>query len=200
MRTQCALMILISLVFGVSTAEDGAGNSIEAKLADAAMEHRLPLGFDGKTFSGPAWEKLVDAGKNAQFFLVGEEHGIAENPKLVAQLFVELSNHGYSRLAIEVSPAMASQLDAAAAAGLDGLRSLFSQPGGEPAFFGMAEEADMLAAVRAAVPDSKQAFWGTDYEVASDRQLIAVLERTPKPAAAEAALETLANASAASWG
>lgn len=199
MRTQCALMMLISLVFGVSTAEDGAGNSIEAKLAAAAMEHRLPLGFDGKTFSGPAWEKLVDAGKNAQFFLVGEEHGIAENPKLVAQLFVELSNHGYSRLAIEVSPAMASQLDAAAAAGLDGLRSLFSQPGGEPAFFGMAEEADMLAAVRAAVPDSKQAFWGTDYEVASDRQLIAVLERTPKPAAAEAALETLANASASSW-
>ena len=95
---------------------------------------------------------------------------------------------------------MASSLDRVLAAdGLDGLRSLFSQPGGEPAFFGMAEEAEMLAAVRTLVPDSEPALWGTDYEVASDRQLIAALQHAPMPAAAEAALKVLADASARSW-
>jgi hypothetical protein len=63
--------------------------------------------------------------------------------------------------------------------GLDGLRALFSQPGGEPAFYGMAEEAEMLAAVRKAIPSSQPVLWGTDYEVAGDRQLLQILARGP---------------------
>ncbi len=149
------------------------------------MEHRLQLDFDGNTFSGAAWDRLAEAGAAAQFFMVGEEHGIAENPKLVAQLFTELSHHGYSKLAIEISPTMAWLLDTTlATGGLDGLHKLFAQPGGEPAFFGMAEEAEMLAMVRAAKPSDEVVLWGTDYEVAGDRQLIKMLEDADKPVAA----------------
>jgi hypothetical protein len=188
------------LVFTSAGADVAAEPGKEEKISSAATTSRQVLDFDGRTFSGPAWDRLVAEGKAAQFFLVGEEHGIAENPKLVAQLFSELSNHGYSKLAIEISPTMASLLDAALVDdGLDGLRELFSEPGGEPAFFGMAEEAEMLAAVRAAVPASRPVLWGTDYEVAGDRQLLQLLERAKKPVAAQAALDNLVAASAASW-
>ena len=181
-------------------AGESAEPTREEKITKGAIEHRLQLGFDGNTFSGPAWDRLVTEGAAAQFFLVGEEHGIAENPKLVAQLFSKLSSHGYSKLAIEISPTMAWLADSALAeGGLNGLRDLFAQPGGEPAFFGMAEEAEMLATIRAVAPAGEQVLWGTDYEVASDRQLISLLEKSEKPAAAEAALAALAEASAASW-
>ena len=95
---------------------------------------------------------------------------------------------------------MAELLDAALAdGGLDGLRELFAQPGGEPAFFGMQEEAEMLVSVRASMPADQQVLWGTDYEVAGDRQLISLLQKADKPAAAVAALATVAEASAQSW-
>jgi hypothetical protein len=195
-----ALPLATLLISSASFAEETAEQPIEEKISTVAIEHRLRLDFDDGVFSGPAWERLVTEGKAARFFLVGEEHGIAENPKLVAQLFSALSDHGYSKLAIEVSPTMASLLDTALAAdGLAGLRDLFSQPGGEPAFFGMEEEAQMLATVREAAPAGEPVLWGTDYEVAGDRQLIKLLEHAEKPAAAEAALATLEEASAAAW-
>ena len=188
------------LLASVVSAEEAADPTREDRISAAAAEHRLRLDFDGETFSGPGFDRLVAEGQAAQFFLIGEEHGIAENPMLAAQLFSELSKHGYSKLSIEISPTMAMLLDDAVAAdGLDGLRNLFSQPGGEPAFFGMREEAEMLAAVRAAVPTNDPVLWGTDYEVAGDRQLLKLLENAEKPAAAEAALEAVLDASAASW-
>lgn len=198
--TRFVLLFVALLLTGPNFAEEGEKPAIEEKITAAATANRTRLDFDGKTFSGPAWDRIVAEGRAAQFFLLGEEHGIAENPKLAAQLFAALSSHGYSKLAIEISPTMASLLDEAiASGGLDGLRQLYAQPGGEPAFFGMAEEAEMLAAVRAAVPASQPVFWGTDYEVASDRPLIALLQRAEKPDAAAAAVEALAQASAAAW-
>jgi hypothetical protein len=174
--------------------------SREEKLTNAAIEHRLRLDFEDGVFSGPAFDRLAAAGRTAQFFLVGEEHGIAENPVLVGQLFAELAQHGYSKLAIEISPTMAWRLDTVLAeGGLDGLRTLFAEPGGEPAFFGMREEAELLAAVRAAAGAGEPVLWGTDYEVAGDRQLLKSLLEADKPAAAEAALDDLAAASRASW-
>jgi hypothetical protein len=74
-----------------------------------------------------------------RIFLLGEDDGIAENPKLVAALREKLAPRGFSRLMIEVSPPMAQALDEAAKGGIDGLRRLFATPGGVPAFYGMAE-------------------------------------------------------------
>lgn len=198
MRTATALVALLACCS--AAADEPVEQTREDRISASAREHRLRLDFDEERFSGPAWDRLVSDGRAARFFLVGEEHGIAENPKLVAQLFSALSGHGYSRLAIETSPTMARLLDEAAARdGLDGLRQLFAEPGGEPAFFGMTEEAEMLAAIRASLPSSEPVFWGTDYEVAGDRQLLQLLERAEKPAAAAQALDALARASAVSW-
>ena len=169
-------------------------------LAEAARENRARLHFDGKSFAGPALDILLADARNSLFFLIGEEHGIAENPKLVAQLFRSLVADGYTNLVIEVSPPVARLLDVATqAGGIDGLRALYSTPGGEPAFFGMQQEAELLAAARAALPDADQVLWGVDYEVASDRPLLRELARMDRPDTAGQPLDDLTSASAAAW-
>jgi hypothetical protein len=175
------------------------GSSLSDRVTAAAAANRLRIAYDGVTFSGPGWDKLVAEGKAAHFLLLGEEHGIAENPKLAGQLFETLAKHGYSKFIIEVSPPMADALDASARAGVDGLKAQFATPGGEAAFFGMKEEAEMLARVRAAVPGAAPVLWGVDYEVGGDRLLIATLGAMSKPKAAEDALAKLRDASTASW-
>lgn len=169
------------------------------RLTEAAKANALKLDYAGGVFSGPAWDKLVAEGKAAQFLLVGEEHGIAENPKLMGQLFETLAKGGYSKFVIEVSPPMAEALDGAAKTGLPGLKALYANEGGEPAFFGMQEEAEMLARVRKAVPIATPVFWGVDYEVGGDRLLVTKLEAMTKPKAAQDALAKLRAASKASW-
>lgn len=170
-----------------------------ARLETAAKANATPLAYDGKTFSGPAWDKLVAEGKAAQFFLLGEEHGIAENPKLAAQLFGELAKDGYSKFVIEVSPPMADALDASARGGITGLQKQLHTKGSAAAFFGMKEEAEMLAAARTAVKGDAPVFWGVDYEVGGDRMLVAQLDAMTKPAPAQAALVKLREAQTASW-
>ncbi|MGE0740647.1 MAG: hypothetical protein AB7O98_04830 [Hyphomonadaceae bacterium] len=164
-----------------------------------ARENRYRLDFDGAHFSGPAWDVLVEAGRAARYFGIGEEHGIAENPKLAAQLLTALAPSGYAHACVETSPQMAAEMDRAARDGADGLRALFADPGARVAFFGMREEAEWLAAVRVAAPRREQAIWGLDYEIAGDRRIIARLAAQRKPAAAAAALSRLEAASAAAW-
>jgi len=161
MKLLCLTATLLVACFFLthfSSAND-AGDELRNKLAQSAMENRTRLHFDGKEFSGPALERLLVGARGASFFLIGEEHGIAENPKLV----------------IEISPPMARIVDQSLQnGGLDGLRDLFAKPGGEPAFFGMREEAELLAAVRRASPDDADAFWGIDYEVGGDRTRLGI--------------------------
>lgn len=181
-------------------AQDQTSDPVAQAIGSAAKIHQHRLDFDGVVFSGPAWDRLLEEGTKAHFFLLGEEHGIAENPKLAAALFEALRSPGYNKLVIEISPTMADKLDKAILQdGMKGLRSLFAEPGGEPAFFGMQEEAEMLVAIRNSVADGKPVFWGVDYEVLSDRQLIHELEAMDKPSDAKVALANLAAASNISW-
>lgn len=183
----------------VGTAQGSDAPTLAERLHAAASEHRLRLDHRGDAFSGPAWDMLIEEGRRAQFFVIGEEHGIAENPVLAAALFKELATHGYSRVVIEISPPMAGALDRALlAGGMQRLRDLYAQPGAEPAFYGMREEAEFLAAVRAHTPDGPL-FWGTDYEVGGDRHLLRILAGKDMPAPAREALDALASASHASW-
>ena len=180
--------------------QDHATDPLFDTITNSAREHQTQLDFDGIHFSGPAWDRLIEEGRNAHFFLIGEEHGIAENPKLAAALFLELQHAGYERLGIEISPTMAIELDdAIREGGMDALQAFYAQPGGEPAFFGMKEEAEMLVAIRQSSAHSDPIFWGFDYEVLSDRQLIEALRAMDMPVAARSALAELKDASDSSW-
>lgn len=49
-------------------AQDAATDPLAAALTKDAVDQRSRLNFDGKTFSGPAWDKLLSEGRDAQFF------------------------------------------------------------------------------------------------------------------------------------
>ncbi|TKB45838.1 hypothetical protein [Thalassotalea mangrovi] len=172
----------------------------EDSLSKAITQSAQPLHFNNGNFSGPAFDTLVEQGKQAQFFLIGEEHGIAENPMLAAQLFAALKGSGYQHLVIEVSPQIAKMMEQHLAKdGLEGLRQLFAKPGGEPAFFGMQQEAKMLADIKALLPDNNDVLLGVDYEVASDRPLLQWLQEQEVLDSAKAPLTQLTHASQQSW-
>jgi len=206
----------ISLTAGVATAslvgaearaqapavESGpsAPSAPQSKLAQAISGNRMPLAFDGARFSGAGYDWLLKRGSDAQAFLLGEEHGIAENPKLAAQLFADLAPRGYRKLVVEISPPMAVALDRGLASRDESeLRSLLTTPESRVAFFGLKEEAQWLQAARAALPGNAPFLWGVDYELAADRYLIRKLVQATKPATAVEALSKLSTASAESW-
>lgn len=170
------------------------------RLAAAAAEHRLPLDYDGQRFSGAGYDWLLKRGAEAQAFLLGEEHGIAENPKLAVQLFTALAPNGYRHVVVEISPPMSDVVEQAGRiGGAAGLRKTLANHDTAIPFFGLKEEADWLIAAMAAVPRSTRAIWGIDYEVMADRHLIRELKAKAKPPAAAGALARLDAASAASW-
>jgi hypothetical protein len=170
------------------------------RLAEAMAANRMALDFDGSRFSGTGYDWLLKRGQEANAFLLGEEHGIAENPKLAAQLFTALVPAGYRHAVVEISPPMADFLDGVARrGGPTALRKALNDPDTRVAFFGLKEEADWLAQARAAVPGTAEVIWGIDYEVVADRHLIGELKSRQMPAGARAALARLEAASAASW-
>ncbi|HEV2845705.1 MAG TPA: hypothetical protein VG477_12715, partial [Thermoanaerobaculia bacterium] len=89
MKTK-ALMFLgfLALVVSGALAQEPAsppakGPTFEERLAARAAENRYAVSYKNGAFSGPGWERLVEEGKKSRFFLVGEEHGVAEIPAVV---------------------------------------------------------------------------------------------------------------------
>ena len=192
------LTALAPAVGATEVAPAAAKPPLAERLTGQALNHRLPVAFDGDTVSGPGFDRLIAEGRAARFFLVGEEHGVAQVPALVGRLITALAPAGYSRLGLEVSPPAAEALDRAARGGIGGLKRLYAQHPPGPAFYAMAEEARMLATVRAAVPGKAPVLCGFDYEVLLDRMLIELL-KARAPASARPALAALEAASNASW-
>ena len=177
-------------------AQSSTDDQASDRIGHAARASRRRLDFARGRFSGDAYDWLVAQGRAARFFCLGEEHGIAENAVLAGQLFGDLAPAGYSRAAIEISPPMAAELERALEqGGFEALVRLLTGEASAVAFYGMREEAEWLAAAHRA----GASIWGTDYDIAADRHLIAKLQGTRKPAAAAAALSRIAAASTASW-
>jgi erythromycin esterase-like protein len=79
--------------------------------------------------AGRGWDWLVQEAGDARFTLIGEEHGVAETAQLSAALFKALRGSGYSRMAIELSPIIAQDIEAAARRnGLQGILNCFCSP------------------------------------------------------------------------
>lgn len=163
----------------------------KAEFIELIQQHSHKLIHANGQYSGSAWDFLLQEGQAAQFFLLGEEHGIAENPKMTAALFTELNNHGYLHFGIEVSPQLAALLQDMAAIGLPALQAMFKNPDTYAAFFGMYEEADMLVQIMREVENKGQVLWGLDYEVLGDNHVIKQLANRTMPAPAKSAFDLL---------
>ena len=134
--------------------------------------------------AGRGWDWLVQEARDARFTLIGEEHGVVETAQFSAALFNALRESGYSRIAVELSPIIAQDIEAAARRnGVQGMVDFFAVPGANGAIYELREEAQFLAAAINVAPRSERVLWGLDREIFSDRYLISKLEaRAPRRA------------------
>ena len=168
-----------------------------ASLLTALQRNRLPLTL-GDTPAGRGWDWLVREARAARFTLIGEEHGVAETAQFSTAMFNALRGSGYSRLAFELSPAMAEIVEAAGRRdGLKGIVDVLTNPGAFT-FYNLREEAQFLADVVKVAPKNERVLWGLDREIFSDRYLISRLE--PKvPKSAREPFTRLKDASTKAW-
>ena len=197
----------ISLLAGPTTFGQGTGATPSrvstqidgrvTRLLEALQRNRLPLTMSAGP-AGPGWDWLVREARSARFTLVGEEHGVAETAELSAALFQALRGSGYSRIAIELSPPIAEDIEAAARRnGLKGIEDVLKTPGAFT-FYNLREEAKFLADVIKTAPGNERVLWGLEREIFSDRYLISRLEARVPPRAREA-FNRLKQASANAW-
>jgi erythromycin esterase-like protein len=194
-RTAAALVLVLIVGGGL------APLSAQRTLPELLRENRHPMSLDAEgRLTGAGAELLLSAGRDAQFFLIGEEHGVAEIPAISAALFRALVGHGYRHLAIETGDALAAALnrallqDETGAAYLAFLREHWP---GAPFYFWQEDAALLRAAVDAAGrrPD---VLWGLDYDIVADRYTLRRLrDLAPDPAARAAAEATIARADSA---
>lgn len=171
--------------------------SPQAALLQALQGNRLPLTM-GDSPKGSGWDWLVQEARDARFTLIGEEHGVRETAQLSAALFTALRESGYSRMAIELSPIIAQDIEAAARRnGLQGILDFFAAPDTWSPMY-LREEAQFLAAVVSSAPRNARVLWGFDREIFSDRYLISRLE--PRvPQRAKESFARLKEASTNAW-
>jgi hypothetical protein len=149
----------------------------QARLLDALRKNGLPITMsDAGVPGGRGWDWLVEKARDARFTLIGEEHGVAETAQLSAALFKALRGSGYTRMAIELSPIIAQDIEAAARRnGLQGILDFYARPDTWSPMY-LREEAQFLASVVNAAPKNEHVLWGFDREIFSDRYLISRLE------------------------
>src|SRR5215216_6682302 len=130
--------------------------SPQARLLEALRGNRLPLTMTDGRPTGPGWDLLVREARDARFTLIGEEHGVAETAQLAAALFTAARSSGYSRFAIELSPIIAHDIEAAGRRdGLQGITNFLNAPG-TFTFYNLREEAQFVADVIKAAPGNER--------------------------------------------
>lgn len=189
-------MALPALALALCASEARAQDSLVAMLR--ANAHPMQAA-DGR-LSGAGAELLLAAGRDAQFFLIGEEHGVAEIPLVAAGLFRELAPHGYRHLAIETGDALAGELNRRLLADTTGAAFLAFQHDHFPGapFYRWREDAALLRTAIAAAGGRDDVLWGLDYDIVGDRYALRRLrDLAPNPAARAAAERAIVRADSA---
>ncbi|WP_448564818.1 hypothetical protein [Thalassotalea ganghwensis] len=156
---------LTALVFAQQTTAAKPENI--ALFNELVSKNTYPIKLANKKASGEGLNWLIEQGAQAQYFLIGERHGLAEIPYISASIFEGLVQHGYSHAALEISPfgayTMENQLKAGGYGQLN--RYLSSEVGfNSIAFMGWVEEAEMAAAMYQSSANKTNFFIGPDQE------------------------------------
>lgn len=154
--------------------------------------HMLPIAETGDGYSGPGWDRLVAEAADAQFFLIGEQHGTRDIALFATRVHAELARRGYTHAAVEIGPWSTGFAERLIRSGHGRLGDYIRRPGHALTlpflFFG--EETVLAEQIVAASPDGEQALWGLDQEfVASGPVALALLRGWARTEAHSAAVE-----------
>lgn len=162
------IRVSFALAVGLSAQAASAQDSLIVWLR--ANAHSMSATASGE-LTGPGADLLTRAGRDAHFFLIGEEHGIAEIPLIAGSLYKTLVPVGYRHFAIEIGDGLARETNRLLASDPTGGSLLAFQKAHWPGlpFFSRREEAELLATVVAASGGRRDVLWGLDYDIVADR-------------------------------
>jgi hypothetical protein len=150
----------------ISNADD------EALIAEL-VKNRLTLALEDGKLKGAGAELLFKEAEASEFFLIAEDHGIAELPQLAAALFRQLNSYGYAHFATEAGPITARQLEKLATSPRSSQdfadfnrRNPFSLP-----FYFWKEETALLEAIVNSPGRKVKPIWGLDQEFVMSAKL-----------------------------
>jgi hypothetical protein len=139
--------------------------------------HSYPLVLADGEWSGAGAEQLLAGCRAAEFVALGEQHGLAEVPRIAARLFVDLRERGFDHVALEngkYAMQLASAIPATAAP-TEWRELALRRP--MSIAFASREELDLLAEVRRCAADVEAPLWGLD-QVAGAAMLLERLAAT----------------------
>lgn len=150
---------------GVAFAAEPTADELKQQFQETLAASRMTVDMREGRLSGPGAAFLKARAGDAQFVLLGEEHGVATIADTARALFADVNAAGYRHFAIEVDPWMTAKLEAtlrrggtkALAAFLRGEEAKFSIP-----FYNWSAEAALAEAAVRANADATPALWGLD--------------------------------------
>jgi hypothetical protein len=176
------LLILLTLLTTPALAQSPPDSLVALLRAVAAPLTLTPAG----DLTGPAGEVLAARVREARFVLLGEEHGVAEVPRLAEALWRAGRELGSRYLAIEVGEQMAARLEAASRADTTGeeYRRFIADHYPAAPFYFWREDAALLRGVIGSTPGQRGVLWGLDYDILADRHMMTRLRKiAPGPEA-----------------
>lgn len=166
MKKSIVLLPFFLLLLLTATAQDSL-------LIELLKANTHPLQFDKGQLSGAGFDLLMEEGKNSSFFLIGENHGMAENPQFTAALFNAYKQFGYQYFATETGPYTARYLQKTAAADdmYAQMQALLQRLPWSIPFFSWKEECLVLEAVVSDQSADEPVVWGLDQEFAASPRM-----------------------------
>ena len=140
----------------------------DSMLVEAIKESLHEFSFDDGVLHGNGHDFLLDKAANSPYFLIGENHGIAETALVSAALFHSFKPLGYAYYATEVGPFTASMLQSMSKTNMDAsLQKHFKDYPFSIPFFNWQEEARVLEAAMNNTSIDGPIIWGLDQEFAA---------------------------------
>jgi len=157
-----AALLLIGLGMAPTHAQEPDSAAVRAAFDSTVAAHTYTATLEDGRLTGPGADWLEARGAEVDHFLMGERHGTAEIPKVAANLYERLADHGYGPVALEIGPfAGEATTEALQEGGYPALKDLVTRYEGPPiAFLNRKEESEMAARMA----EAGAMIWGVDYE------------------------------------
>jgi len=139
----------------------------DAAFVKTLQQNRAAISVHDGKLAGPGAELLRLALAEAQFVMLGEDHGIQQIPEFGLALCTELAPQGFHHLALEIGPYVAPDVEKMARS-TDGIKQLAEFEKKYPetiAFYNWREEFAMLQQCEKAGAPASTTIWGVDQEL-----------------------------------
>jgi len=172
----------------------GVGAAQNTKFEEEIRQNRFVIVLREGKLAGPGGDVLRAAMANAQFVLLGEDHGIQQIPAFSSGVCAELGSRGFHIMTIETGTYVTPEIEkfVRVADGAKRLAAFDKKYVGSIAFYDFREEFEMLADCQKAAGPEGITLWGIDQELmgASGFLMEKILTTNPGPAA-KVAIEAL---------